>query len=79
MFERAELLSKDHYKAQIFMFIHFPNTKQSTTYGKAFGNVAQSFLDSHKKDVFENTETLATSEKNLIEIDFDEGEEELTN
>jgi hypothetical protein len=30
------------------MFIHFPNTKQSTTYGKAFGNVAQSFLDSHK-------------------------------
>ncbi|EFX69686.1 hypothetical protein DAPPUDRAFT_113432 [Daphnia pulex] len=109
MFERAELLSKDNYKAQIIMFIHFPNTKQSTTYGKAFGNVAQSFLDSHKsvdvsshvfpghtskevgprncsdpgetvvEDVFENTETLVTSEKSVIEIDFDEGEEELTN
>jgi hypothetical protein len=30
------------------------------------------------EDVFENTETLATSEKFFIEIDFDEGEEELT-
>ncbi|KZS16531.1 Uncharacterized protein APZ42_017718 [Daphnia magna] len=48
MFERAELLSMDNYKAQIIMLIHFPNTKQSTTYGKAFGNVAQSFLDAHK-------------------------------
>lgn len=38
----------DNYKAQIIMLIHFPNTKQSTTYGKAFGNVAQSFLDAHK-------------------------------
>jgi hypothetical protein len=45
---QAELLSKENYKAQIIMFIHFSNTKQSTTYGKAFGKVAQSFLDAHK-------------------------------
>ncbi len=45
---QAELLSKENYKAQIIMFIHFPNTKQSTTYGKAFGNVVQPFLDAHK-------------------------------
>lgn len=30
------------------------------------------------EDVFENTETLVNSEKSVIEIDFDEVEEELT-
>ncbi|KZS08247.1 Uncharacterized protein APZ42_027846 [Daphnia magna] len=43
-------------RGTIIVPIHFPNSKQSTTYGKAFGDVAQAFLDTHK-----------TSEKFLFE------------
>lgn len=50
-------MSNGHFGAQIIIFIHFPNQKQSTTYGKAFGKVAQTFLDnnSHFKDMFYNS------------------------
>ncbi|KAK4024571.1 hypothetical protein OUZ56_009994 [Daphnia magna] len=34
IYERAQLLSNDHFKGRIIVPIHFPNTKQSTTYGK---------------------------------------------
>ncbi|KZS03811.1 Uncharacterized protein APZ42_033376 [Daphnia magna] len=35
-------------RGKIIVHIHFFNTKQSTTYGKAFGDVTQAFLDTHK-------------------------------
>ncbi len=42
------------YKAQVIVMIHFPTSRQSTTYGESFGEIAKMYLNSNNKSVEKN-------------------------
>ena len=46
-YKQADFLSKT-YHDQIIVLMHFPNKKQSSTYGQTFGHVAEAFLSPTK-------------------------------